>query len=382
MDENTAAIDAAEQVAYLKLAKGVTFNLVDEARAATFLEDKSYFFKLKAFAKNYDKRVSQECLKGAYVGLDFGHLVELSKLGKAVRDLTLGLTLDIEHYLKTRVNRAAMDAHCDRYGLAEDYLAIARSNVLADQLRNYDEDEAARAIRDLAAIADAIQVAEGPDAIVALANDAAACIAHITLGRSPDFIRESFATMKSSPYSKRLVEKYADERFPYWCLLELMSLGPSIALYKACFREGGLIDDERERATLKDVNNLLRHVQVLRNSAAHGDCLLHELSRYSRDSSMGKIRQRLLAYGPDREVVAQVQKVRIAMDLAAVLMCYDVIVPPGGTRIEAAEMLRAARARLIEHADWFAKNYSVSSFIAYVDEILSIFSDRFEGDRQ
>ena len=378
MEASTAVIDAAEQVAYLRDAKGVSFELVDEGRAASFLEDKNYFFKLKAFAKNYDKKGSQECSKGSYIGLDFGYLVELSKLDKVVRDLTLGLTLDIEHYLKTRINRAAMNARCDKYGLAEDYLAIARSNVLADQLRNYDGDEAARAIRDLAAIADTIQEADNPDAIVALANDAAACIAHITLGRSPDFIRESFAAMKNSPYSKQLVTKYADDKFPYWCLLELMSLGPSIALYRACFREGGLIDDESERKTLRDVNNLLRHVQVLRNSAAHGDCLLHELSRYSRDSSMGKIRQQLLTYGPDREIVAQVQKVRIAMDLAAVLMCYDAIVPIGGTKAEAAETLRTARERIVMHSDWFAKNYAVKSFIEYMAEILPIFAAHFE----
>lgn len=196
MDENAAAIDATEQMDYLKRVKGVTFDLVDERRATCFLEDKNYFFKLKAFAKNYDKRIAQGCLKGSYIGLDFGHLVELSKLNKVVRDLTLALTLDIEHYLKTRVNRAAMDAHCDRYDIAEEFLNVARTNVLSEQMRNYDADAAARAIQGLDAMAEAIKNAETPESIVRLANGAASCIAGITLGRSPDFIRESFAAMK------------------------------------------------------------------------------------------------------------------------------------------------------------------------------------------
>ena len=379
MGQETIAIDAAEQVAYLKDAKGVTFDLVDEGAAVAFLQDKNYFFKLKAFAKNFDKKLSGDGSKGRYVGLDFGHLVELSKLDKVVRDLALDLTLDIEHYLKTRVNRAAMRAHCDRYDLAESYLEIARRNVVAGQRRNFDKKAAERAIAGLSKVVSDLQAAETPDDIIPLANDAASQVALITSGRSPDYIRASFAAMKASPYSKRLVAKYEDGRFPYWCLLELMSLGPSISLYKACFREGGLIDDQQEKAELKRINNLLRHVQVLRNSAAHGDCLLHELSRYSRDSSMGKIREGLLAYGPDRAVVSQVQKVRIAMDLAAVLVCYDSVVPGGGARLEAAETLRSANVRLAENAAWFSRNYAVSSFLKYMAEILPIFAGRFEA---
>ena len=44
-----------EQIAYLRDSKGVTFCLVDEDYARRFLEEKNYFFKVKAFAKNYPK---------------------------------------------------------------------------------------------------------------------------------------------------------------------------------------------------------------------------------------------------------------------------------------------------------------------------------------
>ena len=76
--------------------------------AERFLADRNYFFKLKAFAKNYNKRFAGGDAKGRYIGLDFAYLVELSRIDKQLRDLVLDLTLDIEHYLKVRINRSAL----------------------------------------------------------------------------------------------------------------------------------------------------------------------------------------------------------------------------------------------------------------------------------
>lgn len=101
-------LNATEQVAYLRDKKDVAFNLMDEEAAVRFLSNRNYFFKLKAFAKNYEKRFKEGDRKGRYIGLEFVYLVELSRIDRQPRDLVLHLTLDIEHCLKVRINRGAM----------------------------------------------------------------------------------------------------------------------------------------------------------------------------------------------------------------------------------------------------------------------------------
>lgn len=70
--------------------------------------------------------------------------------------------------------------------------------------------------------------------------------------------------------------------------------------------------------------------------------------------------------GLSGSVVDQVSSVSVAMDLAATLMCYDVIVPAGLTKSAAAEELRAFAARAAANAEWFERNYSMKSFIDFV----------------
>ena len=87
-----------EQIEDLK-KKGVAFNIMNEAEAKKFLRYNNYYFKLKSYAKNYTinpKNVN-------YVNLEFAYLVELSKLDMYLRKIILGMCLDVEHILKTRM---------------------------------------------------------------------------------------------------------------------------------------------------------------------------------------------------------------------------------------------------------------------------------------
>ena len=91
-------LSVSEQIENLK-AKGVTFEYMDEDAAMRFLRNNSYYFKLKAYAKNYVKNPKT----GKYVHLDFAYLVELSKLDMYLREMILEMCLDIEHLLKTKM---------------------------------------------------------------------------------------------------------------------------------------------------------------------------------------------------------------------------------------------------------------------------------------
>ena len=89
-----------QQVEHLK-NKGVAFTLCTEDQAVSFLKYSTFFFKVKAFDKDYDINPKT----GKYLNLDFAYLMELSTLDMHLRRLILHATLDLEHYLKVMLIR-------------------------------------------------------------------------------------------------------------------------------------------------------------------------------------------------------------------------------------------------------------------------------------
>ena len=72
MEHKKKKLSIDEQIEHMKNI-GIKFNLVSEEQAKAYLENDTYFFKIKAYAKNYDKNK-----EGKYTNLDFGYLKELS----------------------------------------------------------------------------------------------------------------------------------------------------------------------------------------------------------------------------------------------------------------------------------------------------------------
>lgn len=76
-------------------SKNIQFNIVDEEYATQYLNDNTYYFKLKSFAKAFEYNET----KKQYINLDFAYLVELSKLDMYLREYIIKLSLDTEHFL-------------------------------------------------------------------------------------------------------------------------------------------------------------------------------------------------------------------------------------------------------------------------------------------
>ena len=115
--ERRPLIDAARQVEHLK-ARGVRFETMGEREAEAFLRDSNFFFKVKAFARCFSRYSNPgSSSRGSYINLDFAYLAELTRLDHRLREAVLSMTLDIEHYMKVRLNRMVMDAGDDPYGL-------------------------------------------------------------------------------------------------------------------------------------------------------------------------------------------------------------------------------------------------------------------------
>lgn len=104
---------------YCKNTLGITFNLMDEEKAKTFLEKNNFFFRLKQYCSTCTERTKS----GKYIGLDFGHLVELSTIDMFLRKILLKMTIDQEHYLKVKlVNDCQNNPNDDGYKVVEKFL--------------------------------------------------------------------------------------------------------------------------------------------------------------------------------------------------------------------------------------------------------------------
>ncbi len=85
-------------IAHMK-GKGITFNIISESDAKSFLTENNYYLKLASYRTNYAKYTSGS-KTGQYINLDFAYLKELSTIDMHLRYLIIQMCLDIEHYLK------------------------------------------------------------------------------------------------------------------------------------------------------------------------------------------------------------------------------------------------------------------------------------------
>lgn len=118
-----------EQINHMKYEKGIKFNIVNEIEAKKFLEDNTYYFKIKSYAKNYDKYMNGHN-KNKYVNLEFAYLKELSTIDMHFRGFVLRMTLNIEHYLKTKlIKDCANNDNEDGYNIVQE-LFLAKPYIL------------------------------------------------------------------------------------------------------------------------------------------------------------------------------------------------------------------------------------------------------------
>jgi abortive infection bacteriophage resistance protein len=146
MKKNKLSVD--DQITHMKENKGILFNIVDEEAAKEFLMHNNYYFKLKSYAKNYDK-YTQGPNGEKYIGLEFAYLQELSVIDMHLRKYIIKMTLDIEHQLKTQLLRDFMDNDSeDGYTIVAEFLSAyprvqdtiiskGRNSYCADLVQKY-----------------------------------------------------------------------------------------------------------------------------------------------------------------------------------------------------------------------------------------------------
>ncbi len=100
-------------------SKGISFKYAKEEEIKNYLLYNTYYFKLKAYAKNYRKNP----VRRKYSGLDFSYLQDLARLDMRFRELVFKMTVDVEHFIKVKLlSHSQQNAKDDGYKIVEDFL--------------------------------------------------------------------------------------------------------------------------------------------------------------------------------------------------------------------------------------------------------------------
>ncbi len=268
-------LTVGQQIAHLK-AKGVTFDLCSEERAAHYLRTKCQFFRIYAYRKSFSKYVGGK-FDGKYMNLDFGYLKTLSNLDRMLRDLLLSMTLDIEHFAKVSLLRSIELLGEDGYSVIRDYLSCLsksqRSRLNGELLRR-----------------------------------------------------------RGDPYAGALICKY-ESNWPIWAFCEVVSFGTFVDLFKFCADRWG----NRE---LLDVHYQLKNVKQVRNASAHGACILNEIAAvHSPVRAPSALVNEMNACGISRRLRTKWLRSRRMMQICSLFYLYVRFVPSGSVLSDRKEAL-------------------------------------------
>jgi len=150
-------------------SKGILFTITSEEEAKEFLEKSNYYFKLKAYCKNYTKRDNGEG-KELYYNLEFAYLKELSTIDSLLRKQIIKMTLDIEHFLKVRLLKdIAENDREDGYNivalllknnptLQAEIIKKGQNSVCAELVKKYQNDFAVWNIAEVLTFGELIEL--------------------------------------------------------------------------------------------------------------------------------------------------------------------------------------------------------------------------------
>jgi abortive infection bacteriophage resistance protein len=292
--------------------KGITFSIISEDEAKTFLQENNYYMKLASYRNNYPK-YKTGAKAGQYINLDFAYLKELSTIDAHLRYLIIHMCLDIEHSLKVSlISHVENNPREDGYELIRRFVGMTGPN---GQLQN-------------------------------------------------DYILKKIRGHKSSDYCKDLIEKYYPY-FPVWVFVELISF--SDLTYLIAFY------DELYSDTIVN-NKFMNIVRDLRNASAHSNCLINNLfaplnPRYQIDNTISSYVKS--TPGISANARAKNLNYRVIYSFITLIYVYDTVIPNGIAKLKRySEIKELFNNRMTKHKDYFKSNNKIVGVYQFVKKIV------------
>lgn len=314
---STRAVD--DQINYLESIMGVKFSLISKADAAEFLENNTYLSKLEAYAKNYPTYKNGE-KSGKYCNLDFFHLKEMSVIDMHVRRILLRMCLDIEHYLKVSFIKDIFDdPNEDGYRIAQDFLQ-----------------------------------------------------------KNPRCMSE-IEQKNKSPFCQYVMERRtADGGWAIWSLVEVMSFGWFIQLYRAYYERNRNKDSHYRECSV--ISHQLSTVKFLRNAAAHNNCIINDLNSGNNSSPSATVMTFLDGFTQKNGgvltngTINKKMKNKAIHDFVVSLYVFNSVVSSKDVKTTFMEDLASFfDLRMVRNAEYFTNNTLITSSYRFAKDVIDIF---------
>lgn len=311
MSKNKLTID--EQIEKMK-SSGVKFNIVTEEDAREFLLDSTYYFKLKAFQKNYNKKQN-----GDYINLEFAYLKDFSTVDMWFRKLVLSLALGVEHSMRVKLNADISNNPAeDGYSIVNEFL----------NTKEYS------------------------------------------------YIVKSIYAKVHSNYAGELIKKYCSYTYnpnsqtpyyfecPFWVFTEILSFGDFINFYNYYYEKYNFSN------SLKPI---LFPVRCLRNAAAHNNCILNSLKK--SDHGGFKVNNAVNSYVSKIQTITPISRKNCMAtpalhDFAALLMAYTMVVKSKSAQIQTLKELKKFMERWERNPGFYKSNMEITKTYNFFQKLI------------
>ncbi len=303
-----------EQITYMKYTKNISFkNKEEEKEAKFFLQNSTYFFKLKSYAKLFDKNKKD----GKYWKLDYTQLVELSKIDLYLRRILFKMCLTIEHQLKL--------------------------NLLNDISENSEED----------------------------GYDIVKCF----FLKYPNVFEsvKSKVSQTKDDYSSAILKK-SYPNIPVWSLIETLSFKNFINIYEFYYSNNATKENKRYT---KQIEHFLWSVRIIRNACAHNSCILNSLKRKNEELNFQLLTELSLLSIKLTDAQKDKLKYCVVNDIVVIIILYNKIVTSDKIKENCmSELKQLFDIRMVREKDIFIYRKSDNRFIIQSYRLVKSIIDR------
>jgi abortive infection bacteriophage resistance protein len=309
-----AMLTAAEQVGHLA-SEGVAFVRCPPDAAADYLAHKNTLFRMNAYLNVFPRHDAGK-MQGRFIDVDFADVIELAAIDQQLRNLFLPMTLQIEHFAKVTLLAEASKQGEDGYAVMDSFNRLT-TPTYQKYLAHGLDDEA--------------------------------------IDESPTW----------DIYPGNLAERYGSD-IPLWAMLEVASLGDFLSLYLFC--AGRWRDDD-----MAANHPLLKQVKDLRNSCAHGNCLVNCFvpGQVSKEATSDIVRQALAAVGIHATESRSAKLANPRMQqLATTAVAFVRIVENDHARDRARDAADALAGRMAAFDAGFGAEVPLVSYLSFLGGML------------
>lgn len=308
-------LNTAKQIEHMK-NKGIQFTIEDEAYAENYLTNNTYYFKLKAYEKLYNKSPSGEN-KDKYINLEFAYLRDLATIDSLLRKKILSIAIDIEHYLKVKLLNDFNISPEDGYEIIE---VLKSSN--------------------------------------------------------PEHFENEINTKLNGRTCSDLVLKYKD-CFAIWNFVEIISFKDFCDLYALFYsRNAEQFCKRKNKENFKgEFYYFMNPVRLLRNAAAHNNCLLIGLNK-SPDTTFNfeyKVSSFLGTTGIKNTSLNRQLSKPIIHDFCVLLFLSSKVAPPKAQYYTFIELKKLFEERIFKHKEYYNNNALIASAFQFMYSVVEVF---------